>query len=150
MREHLTLWVAAIGGAVLVLVIAVGAYLGYRWYQQRYGFTAERALETYFTAMADGDYDVMYEMTPSADLMVLGRKLSERDFVSRVQELLGGKEMELEEVELERIAQHGQHHYFRVSLHYRLDGTSKVVRLLVELRPEGEGWRVTYPFVPSL
>lgn len=150
MRERLTLWGAAIGVAVLILVIGVGAYMGYRWYQQRYGFTAERALETYFTALADGDYGVMYEMTPSADLMALGRKLSERDFAGRVGELLGGEEIELEDIEIERIAQHGEYHYFRVSLHYRLDGTGKVVRLLVELKPEGDGWRVTYPFVPSL
>lgn len=150
MRERLMLWGAAAGGAVLIFVVGVGLYAGYRWYQQRYGSTAERALERYFTALGDGEYDVMYEMTPDADLMVLGRKLSQRDFTSRVEELLGGEEMEMEEIELERIAQRGEYQYFRVALHYRLGGTGKVTRLLVELRPEGEDWKVTYPFTPSL
>ena len=144
------LWGAAVGGAVLIFAIGIGAYLAYSWYQQRYGSTADTALERYFTALADGDYGLMYEMTPSADLMVLGRKLSERDFASRVEELLGGEQMEMEAIELERIAQHGEYHYFRVSLHYQLAGTGKVARLLVELRPEGQDWKVTYPFVPSL
>lgn len=150
MRERLMLWGAAAGGAILIFVVGVGLYAGYRWYQQRYGSTAERALEGYFTALGAGEYHVMYEMTPDADLMALGRKLSQRDFTSRVEELLGGEEMELEEIELERIAQRGEFQYFRVALHYRLGGTGKVTRLLVELRPVGEDWKVTYPFTPSL
>jgi hypothetical protein len=150
MRERLMLWGAAAGGAVLIFGIAVGLYLGYNWYQQRYGFTAERALERYFTALGEADYDVVYDMTPDGDLMVLGRKLSRRDFASRVAELLGGEEMEIDEIALERIAQRGEYHYYRVALHYRLGGTGKVTRLLVEVRREGEKWKVTYPFTPSL
>jgi hypothetical protein len=150
MRERLMLWGAAVGGAVLIFLIGIGAYLGYRWYQQRYGPTAEKALESYFTALADGDYATMYEMTPDSDLMVLGHKLSESDFASRVEELLGGEEMEMQEIALERIAQRDQYHYFRVSLHYRLGGTGKVARLLVELKPVDGEWEVTYPFIPSL
>ena len=150
MRERLILWGAAAGGAVLIFVIAVGAYLGYRWYQQRYGPTAERALDTYFTALADGDYEVLYAMTPDADLMVLGRKVSEGEFARNVEDLLGGEEMVVKEIEAERIAQRGEYHYFRVSLHYSLGGTGKVARLLVELRPVADEWEVTYPFTPSL
>jgi hypothetical protein len=144
------LWAAAAGGAILIFVIAVGLYMGYNWYQQRYGSTPERALERYFTALGDAEHGIMYEMTPDADLMVLGHKLSRREFTSRVQQLLGGEEMEMEEIELERIAQRGEYHYFRVVLHYRLGGTGKVVRLLVELKQEGQDWKVTYPFTPSL
>jgi hypothetical protein len=150
MRERLMLWSAAAGGAVLIFVIAVGAYLGYRWYQQRYGHTAERALDTYFTALADGDYEVLYAMTPDADLMVLGHKVSEGEFARNVEDLLGGEEMAMKEIEAERIAQRGEYHYFRVSLHYSLGGTGKVAHLLVELRPVGDEWEVTYPFTPSL
>ncbi len=150
MRERFALWGAAAGGALLIFVLGVGLYWGYSWYRQRYGATPEKALERYFTALADADYDTMYEMTPDADLMVLGRKLSRRDFVNRVQELLGGEEMELDEMELERIAQRGEYHYFRVILHYRLGATGKVARMLVELRQEGRDWKVTYPFIPSL
>jgi hypothetical protein len=149
-RERLLLWGAAIGGAVIVFAIGVGVYLGYSWYQQRYGPTAERALESYFTALADGDYALMYEMTPDSDLMVLGRKLSEREFASGVEQLLGGKEMESGQVEVERIAQRGGYHYFKVALHYKLGGTGKVTRLLVEARRTEDGWKVTYPFTPSL
>jgi hypothetical protein len=144
------LWGAAAGGAVLVFVIAVGAYLGYSWYREHFGPTPERALEEYFTALADGDYQVMYDMTPDADLMVLGRKLSESDFAKRVEELLGGEDMELDRIESERIAQRGDYTYFRVSLHYKLGGTGKVARLLVEVRSDGNQWEVTYPFTPSL
>ena len=144
------LWGAAAGGAVLILVIGVGAYLGYGWYQQRYGPTAERALERYFGALANGDYGLMYEMTPDADLMVLGDKLSERDFASRVRKLLGGQEIDVDRIELERIAQSGEFYYYRVVLYYRLGDTGKVARLLVELRPVGDDWEVTYPFIPSL
>ena len=150
MRERFMLWGAAVGGAVLIFLIGIGAYLGYGWYQQRYGPTAEKALEAYFTALADGDYAAMYEMTPDSDLMVLGHKLSERDFTARVEELLGGEEMEMQDIELERIAQRDEYHYFRVSLHYRLGGTGKVARLLVELKPSNGDWEVTYPFIPSL
>jgi hypothetical protein len=144
------LWGAAIGGAVLVFAIAVGVYLGYSWYRERFGPTPEKALEEYFTALADGHYEVMYEMTPDADLMVLGRKLSESDFARRVEELLGGEDMKLDRIETERIAQRGEYTYFRVSLHYRLGDTGKVARLLVEMRSDGKEWKVTYPFTPSL
>lgn len=150
MRERLLLWGAAVGGAVIVFAIGVGIYLGYSWYQQRYGPTAERALEGYFTALADGDYAVMYEMTPDSDLMILGRKIPEREFANRVEELLGGKEMESGQVEVERIAQRGENHYFKVAWHYKLGGTGKVTRLLVEVTRTEDGWNVTYPFTPSL
>jgi len=149
-RERLLLWGAAVGGAVIVFAIGVGIYLGYSWYQQRYGPTAERALEGYFTALADGDYAAMYEMTPDSDLMILGRKIPEREFANRVEELLGGKEMESGQVEVERIAQRGENHYFKVAWHYKLGGTGKVTRLLVEVRLTEDGWNVTYPFTPSL
>lgn len=144
------LWGAAAGGAVLVFAIAVGIYLGYSWYQQRYGPTAERALERYFTALAEADHAVMYEMTPDADLMILGRKISEREFATRTEELLGGEQMELNQVGVERIAQQGEYHYFKVALHYKLGGAGKVTRLLVEMRRTEDGWEVTYPFTPSL
>lgn len=150
MRERLMLWGAAAGGAVLVLVTVVGLYMGYEWYHQRYGSTPERALGRYFTALGDAEYDIMYDMTPDVDLMVLGRKLSRRDFADRLKELLGGQEMEMGEVELERVAQRGENYYFKVVLHYRLGGTGKIARLLVELGREGQDWKVTYPFTPSL
>jgi len=144
------LWGAAVGGAALIFLIAVGLYQGYNWYHQRYGATPEKALERYFIALGDAEYDIMYEMTPDADLMALGRKLSGQDFADQVEELLGDEELEMEEIELERIAQRGEYYYFRVVLHYRLGGTGKVTRLLVELRREGQDWKVTYPFIPSL
>lgn len=150
MRERLMLWGAAAGGAVLIFIIAVGLYKGYDWYHQRYGATPEKALERYFTALGDAEYNIVYEMTPDADLMVLGRKLSQGDFTRRVEELLGGEEIELEGIELEKIAQRGEYHYFRAVLHYRLGGTGKAARLLVELRREGQDWKVTYPFIPNL
>jgi hypothetical protein len=150
MRERLMLWGAAAGGAILVFVIAVGLYMAYGWYQQRYGATPERAIERYFSALGDGEYDVMYDMTPDADLMVLGRKLSRREFAARVEDLLGGEELEMEKIDVEPIAQRAEYSYYRVSLHYRLGDTGKVTRILVEVRREGEDWKVTYPFTPSL
>jgi len=150
MRQRFLLWGAAIGGAAVIFLIAVGIYLGYSWYQRRFGPTPERALETYFTAMADGDYGIMYKMTPDADLMVLGRKLSETDFADGIAELLGGEKMEMDEIEVERIAQRADYHYFKVTLHYKLGGTGKVARLLMEMKPAGAEWEVTYPFTPSL
>jgi hypothetical protein len=149
-RERLLLWGAAAGGAVLVFAIGLGVYLGYSWYQQRYGPTAERAIDRYFGSLAEGDYATMYEMTADSDLMVLGRKISEREFASRTEELLGGHDLELKQIETERIAQRGQYHYFAVTLHYELGHTGKVTRLLVELRRDGDDWKVTYPFTPSL
>jgi hypothetical protein len=149
-RERLLLWGAAAGGAVLVFAIGLGVYLGYSWYQQRYGPTAERAIDKYFGSLAEGDYATMYEMTADSDLMVLGRKISEREFASRTEELLGGHDLELKQIETERIAQRGQYHYFAVTLHYELGHTGKVTRLLVELRRDGDDWKVTYPFTPSL
>lgn len=150
MRERLLLWGAAIGGAVVIFAIAVGIYLGYSWYQRRFGPTAERALETYFTAMADAEYGVMYKMTPDADLMVLGRKLSEEDFAKGLDELLGDEKMVMEAIEVDSIAQRGEYQYFKVTLHYTLGGTGKVARLLVEMKPAGGEWEVTYPFTPNL
>jgi hypothetical protein len=55
MRERFMLWGAAVGGALLIFVVAVGVYAAYSWYQQRYGSTAERALQEYFTALGDGE-----------------------------------------------------------------------------------------------
>lgn len=150
MRGRLILWGGAVGVVALIVVIAIGLYVGYSWYNQRYGDTPERALRDYFAALGDADYDVMYKMTPDADLMVLGRKLSQRDFANQVGELLGGEEMEMEEIQLHRIAQQGEYYYFRVGLHYQLGEIGRVTYLLVETKREGQQWKVTYPFTPSL
>lgn len=69
----------------------------------------------YLTALSDREYDIIYQMTPDADLMRLSRKLSRRDFAERVEGLLGGEEMEIEEIELERVAQRGETCYFRAA-----------------------------------
>ncbi len=150
MRERIDLGAVAVGAAASILVIAAAVYVGYQWYQSRYGSTPQRALDRYFSALAGGEYDVMYDMTPDGDLMVLGRKLSRGGFAEQVEQLLTGEELEMEDIELDPVAQRGEYHYFRVILHYRLGGTGKVARLLVELRKDEQDWKVTYPFTPSL
>jgi hypothetical protein len=136
---------------VLVLLGLFGLYQGTLFLTRQFGETPEKAIERYFTALGQGDYATMYELTSAARLTdVFGRVLSPTDFTSRVRELVGRRTLTIQEVRLQKIGQLEDAQYFKVNLRYELGGQAKVVELLVEVTREGDEWKVTYPFALGL
>lgn len=137
--------------ALLALVGLFGLYQGYLFLTRQFGETPEKAIERYFNALAEGDYDTMYEMTSAARLTDLfGRVLSRTDFASRVRDFVGRRTLSIEEIRIQKIGQIEDAQYFKVTLRYELGSLKKALELLVEVIREGEEWKVTYPFTPGL
>jgi hypothetical protein len=144
-----------LGGVILVVIVilaaAFAAYQGLQWYQAQYGDTPEKAVRAYFQAMGQGNFDTMYEMTPSAALTDLfGREISRDDFAGQVRKVLGGQQLTIDEMTIVQIGQRGDTFYYRVTLRYTLGGAAKVRGLLIEVTREGTRWKITYPFTPNL
>lgn len=136
--------------ALVLLLLALGIFFAYN---TSFGDPAQarRAVEEYFTALGNGDYDAMYQLTPDASLTdPFGRKISRSDFASQVRALVGGKTLTINQTVIEQIAQRGGAFYFKVTLLYEVGGTSKSRSILVEVVQEGGEWKVTYPFLSAL
>lgn len=136
---------------VAFLLIAVllgrGIYQAYNLYSDRVTFTPTKVIETYFTALATGDYEEVYRLTAKEDLTdIYGRDVTRGEFMEQLEEVTGGHPLPLETVEIEELFKGNEVQYYRVLLTFSVGGRSRQSRLLVEVRREGDSWVVTYPF----
>ncbi|MFP3895746.1 MAG: NTF2-like N-terminal transpeptidase domain-containing protein [Anaerolineales bacterium] len=136
---------------VAFLLIAVllgrGIYQAYHLYSDRVTVTPTKAVETYFTALATGDYEEVYGLTAQEDLTdIYGRDVTRGEFMDQLEEVTGGYPLPLEAVESEEIFKTNEARYYRVLLTFSVGGKARQSRLLVEVRREGDAWVVTYPF----
>lgn len=136
---------------VAFLVIAVflgrGIYQAYDLYSDRVRFTPTKAVETYFTALATGDYEEVYRLTAKESLTdIYGRDVTRGEFMEQLEEVTGGRSLPLEAVEIEELFKTNEAQYYRVLLTFSIGSRSRQSRLLVEVRREGDAWVITYPF----
>jgi len=136
---------------LLVLALLVAGFKVKGWLDRRASGSPEMAIESYFQALADGDYGTMYNLTLREELTdVFGRKLTRDEFLDQVQKVTGGQRMTLEKVESAYIGRQGEYRFYQVTLYYNLGGEGKVKRLLVAVKKEYDAWRIAYPFTPQL
>jgi hypothetical protein len=143
--------VRLVGVLVIVALLTVVGYQLYDFYSERIGYTAPRAVEGYFSALATGDYEEVYRMTAKQDLTdIYGRKITEGEFADQLKGLTGGHKLPFTTIEVKKLFEGRGSRYYLVVLHSSVGGTTGQSRILVEVRREGKTWVVTYPFAIML
>jgi hypothetical protein len=133
--------------AVLVIILGFGAYQLYDFYGDKVGFTPERTINTYFTALAEGDYAEVYRYTSKRNLTdIYGRPITRDEFLAQLEQVTGGKRFPFTQIETERLLERQGTYYYVVQLHSFVGGTEGESRLVVEVFREAGGWVLSYPF----
>ncbi len=136
-----------LGILVIAAVVGMVAYQVYDFYRDKVGFTPAKAVETYFVALAAGDYGEVYRLTAKENLTdIYGRDVTRGEFMDQLQGVTGGHSLPLETVEIEKVFEIKDARYYRVVLTFSVGARSRQSRLLVEARREGNSWAITYPF----
>lgn len=136
-----------LGIVVITVLVGIVAYQLYDFYRERVGFTAAKAIERYFNALATGDYEEVYRLTAKADLTdIYGRRITEGEFYDQLKALTGGHKLPFAHIEIKKLFQSQGSRYYLVKLHSRLGSTPGYSRILVEVRRENKSWVITYPF----
>ena len=139
--------VRLIGILVIAAVVGVVVYQVYDFYNDKVGFTPDKAIETYFQALAAGDYDEVYRLTAKEDLTdIYGRDVTRGEFMNQLEGVTGGHSLPLEAIEMEKLFEAQGVRYYEVSLTFSVGGRSHQNRLLVEVRRMRNSWVITYPF----
>lgn len=137
-------WVAAL---TILIVIGMGAYQVYDFYRDRVGSTAEKAVRTYFDALAAGNYEEVYQLTAKGELTdIYGRPVTKDEFIEQLQRLTGGHQLPLRIGQVVRLAEHKGVRIYAVTLQSNVGNANGQSRFLVEVRREGSGWVICYPF----
>lgn len=139
-------WVAAL---IIFVVIGMAAYQVYDFYRNRLNIssTAEKAVQSYFEALAVGNYEEVYRLTAKADLTdIYGRPITKDEFIDELRRVTGGRQLPLRVGQMVRVAEHKGSRVYAVTLQSNVGGATGQSRLLVEVRREGNGWVVCYPF----
>ena len=149
--RRISLTVRLVGILVIVALLGIVGYQLYDFYYERIGFTATKAIERYFNALATGDYEEVYRMTAKEDLTdIYGRRITEGEFLDQLKRLTGSHNLPFRNVEVTKLFQSRGSRYYLLKLHSSVGGTPGQSRLLVEVRREDKTWVVTYPFAIML
>jgi len=139
---------ARIGGvAILVALLGFIAYQLYDFYGDKVGYTPVKAIESYFDALARGNYEEVYRLTYKGDLTdIYGRPITEDEFVEQVHQVTGGRRLPFKSVDVEKLFERDGVRYYRVNLHSSVGGMPGQSRFLIQVRREDKGWLISYPF----
>jgi hypothetical protein len=150
-RNRYVVYVLIVVAVAILVGVIFGLARGLEWYDQRWGDSPHRAVREYFQAMADADYDRMYDMTSVRELTdVFNRKMSRSDFTAQVRQVTGNKPLTIHDLEATKVGSHGDSVYYKVILDIEVGATRKVVDFLVEVIYQNTQWTVAYPFTPTL
>ena len=143
---------ARIGGiALLVALVGVIVYQLYDFYGDKIGFTPTKAIEDYFTALAQGNFKEVYRLTAKDHLTdIYGRPITQGEFEEQLGRLTGDHRLPFRSIEVTKLLDRRGMRYYLVTLSSSVGGTSGESRLLVEVRREHNTWLVTYPFAIML
>ena len=145
-RRYSTI-VRLIGILVIAAVVGVVIYQVYDFYSDKVGFTPNKAIETYFQALAAGDYEEVYRLTAKEDLTdIYGRDVTRGEFMNQLDDVTGGHSLPLEAIEIEKLFEAQGARYYEVLLTFSVGGRSRQNRLLIEVHRMRNSWVITYPF----
>ena len=132
---------------ILVALLAFVAFQVYEFYTERMGLKPRKTIETYFGALAEGDYQEVYRLTAKQNLTdIYGRPITEDEFLQQLQKLTGGKRFAFSHIETVKLFEKRRSQYYAVSLHSSVGETEGESRLVVETLREGNTWVLRYPF----
>jgi len=145
--ERLSL-MARIGGiAILIALLGIIGYQLYDFYSDKIGFTPTDAIESYLNALARGNYEEVYRLTYRADLTdVYGRPITQGEFHDQLRKLTGGQRLPFRRIEATKLFERQSVRYYEVKLSSSVGGIPGESKLLIQVRREGGGWVVSYPF----
>ena len=150
-RNRYVVYVLIVVAVAVLVGVVFGIGRGLEWYDQRWGDSPHHAVREYFQAMADADYDKMYDMTSVRELTdVFNRKVSRADFASQVRRVTGNQPLKIYDMEVVRVGSYDEGVYFKVTMDIEVGRTRKVVDFLVEAIYQNTQWTVAYPFTPTL
>jgi len=133
--------------AIIVGLLAVIVLQLVDFYEDKVGFTPERAIEAYFTHLAKGDFDQVYALTDKERLTdIYGRPITEEEFLRQLQRLTGGRQMPFQSITVKRLFEREGVRYYEVGLHSVVSGRSGTSHVVVEVRRQDSSWVVRYPF----
>ena len=141
-----------LGGIVIIIaLLGVVVYQLYDFYSDKVGFTPVKAVESYFNALGQGNYQEVYRLTAKEHLTdIYGRPITKGEFIEQLKKLTGGHRLPFGSVEVTKLVERKGTYYFLVTLHSSVGGTLGESRLLVKVRREDNTWVVTYPFAIML
>ena len=117
-----------IGGVVIVLALL--GYIGYQlydFYEDKVGLTSGKAIETYFNAIAQGDYDEVYRLTAQDYLTdIYGRPITKGEFIKQLEQLTDGRQLPFTRFEITKAFERGSARYYIVLIHSNVGGTPGV------------------------
>jgi len=139
---------ARIAGIILILgVLGVVVYQVYDFYTNKMGLTPNKAVQTYFSTLAQGNYAEVYRLTAKDRLTdIYGRPVTEREFITQLQRLTGDRQAPFTTIEVEKLCDARSARYYTVTLHSSIGGTTGESHVIVEVRRQDGVWMVTYPF----
>ena len=133
--------------AVILGLLAVIGFQLVDFYEDKVGFTPNRAVETYFSNLAQGNYAEVYALTDKERLTdIYGRPVTEAEFIEQLQSLTGGRRIPFQAITVTRLFERQGVRYYAVDLRSTVSGRSGESHVLVEVRRSGRSWIVTYPF----
>jgi len=132
---------------ILALLGVIGYYL-YDFYSDKVGFTAEKAIEAYFNALAQGDYEEVYRLTATEHLTdIYGRPITKGEFVEQLKALTGKHRLPFSRVESTKLFERQGVRYYSVTLHSFVGGKAATSKLLVQMWRVDRSWVIKYPFI---
>ena len=133
--------------AIILGLVAVIVYQLVDFYEDKVGFTPNRAIEAYFTHLAQGDFDQVYALTDKERLTdIYGRPVTEEEFIRQLGGLTGGRRMPFQDITITRLLERQGVRYYAVELRSVVGGRPGTSHVLLEVRRQGSSWVITYPF----
>jgi len=135
------------GIIVLLVVLGIVVYQVYDFYRDRVGHTPVKAVQTYFAALGEGEYEQVYALTAKDRLTdIYGRPVTEGEFIAQLKRLTGDRRVPFTLIEATKLCTVRDAWYYEVTLHSSLGGGAGQSRVIVEVRRQDGAWVVTYPF----
>jgi len=131
---------------IAALLLFVG-YQVYDFYSDKVGFTADKAIAAYFTALAERDFEQVYLLTDKEHLSdIYGRPITKGEFLQQLARVTGDEGLPLYAIASEKLVEKGGARYYLVTLSSSVGGSPGKSRLVVALRRTGRTWVIAYPF----
>ena len=135
-----------IGIIILIALLGFIVYQLYDFYSDKVGFTPTKAIESYFQALSQGDYEQVYQLTDKDALTdIYGRPITKSEFMEQLRGVGGDQRIPIVSVESEKLVESKGSRYYVVTLYSNVNGTSGTSRLVVEMRKSGNIWLIRYP-----
>lgn len=131
---------------IIIAVVAVAGYQVYDYYSDKVGYTPSKAIETYFTSLAQGNLTEVARQTYRPITDIYGRPVTEGEFQAQLKRLTGTQRLPFTSIESTRLFEREGARYYLVKLTSSVGGAMGATRVVVAVRRVDSAWVVVYPF----